>query len=539
MLKSKRFALLLLIVSILCPFLPSGAQDKSGQTVSPAINAVSPKSASTTVIRGESDPAAIEILDRYIAAIGGQEAWDSVKAQQVEAEFHLLGLSVRVTTVHETATKKTYTKVETPRGVVELGFDGQRVWQRSPALHGYMADTDPQAQMLKSPTPELRDFRRNQESYSRLPDETIDGRKYQVLTTTRQVLGQEVPVKCYFDPDTHLATRTTVGNVTLAVVTFSDYRSVEGRLIPFLVSTSTGMGGDNEIKILSYKLNPEYSPSIFEFEPAKVTNAAEPSPAPISSGLLAKQPATSPLIKPYKNDEIIPEAVRLDTFELVWRKINDSYWDKNFGGLDWKAVHEQYLPRAKETGASGDFHNLLNQMLGLLKSSHFRVDPPANVLRLDVTEKEIKNGSLGIGLRWIDNQLLITYVRKDYPAERAGLRLGYVVTQINGKTPEKMLSEYRAKHAGFELRPELTYRSAAYSEIGGSPGDKIALDVLDEKDKHAHVDLVLKAVPLDEDFRFESRKLKGNLGYIEFGAFFGDVLDKVQRASPTCTAQMV
>ncbi|HEY6253008.1 MAG TPA: S41 family peptidase [Candidatus Angelobacter sp.] len=504
------------------------AQQPAQSPASPATLAVSPKNASPT-----TDPDAIEVLNNYLVAIGGAQAWDSVKAEAVESEIQVMGTTLHTTTVQEVATHRSYTKIETARGIIELGFDGQRVWQKSPSLHGYMADTDPQAQSLKNPPLELRHFRTGKEAYTRLPDETIDGTKYQVLKTTRQVLGQELTVKCYFDPVTHLAARTVVGNVGLAVSTFSDYRSIEGRMVPFSVGISTGMAGQTEIKFLSYKFNPTYDPTIFDFEPGseKHPDPGSSTKAPASPEEPVKKTASVPSLTPsYKDDDVIPEQMRLDTFELVWGKINDSYWDKSFGGLDWKGVHDEYLPKAKETPTSGDFHNVLNQMVAKLKSSHFSVDSPSEVLALNVTAKEIKNGSLGMTLHWIDGQLLVTHLRKSYPAEVAGIRLGYVVTRINGSTADEMLSTYRKKHQGFDLRPELLYRAAAYSELGGHPGDKVELDVLNEKDKSIHLNLVLKAVPLDEDVMFESKKLAGNIGYIEFGAFFGEVLDKFKKA---------
>jgi hypothetical protein len=37
--------------------------------------------------------------------------------------------------------------------------------------------------------------------------------------------------------------------------------------------------------------------------------------------------------------------IRQKTFEQVWQTVNDKYFDANFGGVDWKAVHERYAPR--------------------------------------------------------------------------------------------------------------------------------------------------------------------------------------------------
>ena len=507
------------------------AQQPSQQApppTSPATLAVNPKSSTP-----QTDPAALEVLNNYLIAIGGEQLWDSVKAETSELEMQMLGTTLHSTTVEDVVNHRTYTKVETPRGTVELGFDGQRVWQKSPMLHGYMADTDPQAQSVKNPPPQLRYFRTSNDVYERLPDETVEGKRYQVLKTTRHILQQEVTMKCYFDPVTHLATRVVVGNAGLATMTFGDYRSVEGRVVPFSMTSSAGMSGQIEIKVLSYKFNPAYDPAIFNFEPSgeKSADGGSSGKAPDSAVVVPKKPEAPPAtIKFYKDDEVIPEQVRLDSFELVWGKVNDSYWDKSFGGLDWKAVHDEFLPKIKEAPVSLDFHNVLNQMVERLKSSHFGVAPPSDVTGLNVTEKEIKNGSLGMRLAWIDNQLLVIHLRKGYPAQRAGMSLGYAVTRINGKTPDELLSEFQKRHRGLDLRPEFLYRAAAYHELEGNPGGKVELEVLNGKNKTIHLNLVLQAVPLDADVPFESTKLPGNIGYIGFQAFFGGVLDNFQTA---------
>ena len=35
-------------------------------------------------------------------------------------------------------------------------------------------------------------------------------------------------------------------------------------------------------------------------------------------------------------------ARRVETFEIVWKTINESFFDPKFGGVDWRAVHEHY-----------------------------------------------------------------------------------------------------------------------------------------------------------------------------------------------------
>ena len=42
----------------------------------------------------------------------------------------------------------------------------------------------------------------------------------------------------------------------------------------------------------------------------------------------------------------------LPTFDEVWQTVNDSYYDPDFGGLDWLAIREKYRPMAAEAAVA-------------------------------------------------------------------------------------------------------------------------------------------------------------------------------------------
>ena len=68
--------------------------------------------------------------------------------------------------------------------------------------------------------------------------------------------------------------------------------------------------------------------------------------------------------------------IRQDAFDKVWDTINEKHYDPTFGGVDWIYIRELYLPKAKAAKSDQDFHNVLWQMLGELKLSHFNIFPP-------------------------------------------------------------------------------------------------------------------------------------------------------------------
>src|SRR4051812_32642521 len=63
----------------------------------------------------------------------------------------------------------------------------------------------------------------------------------------------------------------------------------------------------------------------------------------------------------------------LETFDRVWRIINDNHFDTNFSGVDWKAVREKYRPKAAASSTPKELRDTLQEMLDLLKLSHLAI----------------------------------------------------------------------------------------------------------------------------------------------------------------------
>ncbi len=64
------------------------------------------------------------------------------------------------------------------------------------------------------------------------------------------------------------------------------------------------------------------------------------------------------------------EREKLETFDQAWGVLNEHYADSNFNGVDWRAVHDTYLPYVRGAHNQGELVRLLNLMVGELDSSH-------------------------------------------------------------------------------------------------------------------------------------------------------------------------
>jgi carboxyl-terminal processing protease len=233
------------------------------------------------------------------------------------------------------------------------------------------------------------------------------------------------------------------------------------------------------------------------------------------------------------------------SFDIVWRTVKERHFDPTFGGVDWDAARRKYEPRVAKVKNDGELYSLLNEMLGELRQSHFGVIPPEAVLADNSFNTPA--GDIGIDLRLIDGQVLITRVAPDSMASRAGLRPGLMLKRIDGAETAKMLKENIVrvnKHPlARDWSPGLKSFIVAQSilrRLGGEPGSTARLQYLDERGqiREAAIERQKAAGELSLPLgffpgmrtEFEAKRLTDGLGYIRFNAFMMPVMEKVRAA---------
>jgi len=416
-----------------------------------------------------NDPAAVEILEKYIAATGGRQAWSALKNVRDTTEVTVMGTVRNVVNVHERATGRFYTRTEQKDGLIESGYDGTHAWQRTPMFRGILKDTEPQALAAKRSGKSLVEYRESSRVFRREPDETVDGRKEIVLSSTEpDPIGRNIETRYYFDPQTYLLDQSVSGGAIKQTTRMEDYRKTPaGVLVPF---TRTVVSPQVTVvtHVRSWEANVTIDPTIFSYD----TNGSEPAGEKKAAAAPAA-PVTPPVA--FKQKDEIPEALRLATFEHVWQKVNDSYWDPTFGGIDWKKVHDDFLPRARAAKASDEYHRVLNDMVTQLGRSHFRVTRPDQTIGLHSQASDLQNyGFIGLSSQWIDDQLVATAVVPDFPAARAGIRKGYVIQKVNGKTPAEIYEMKLRESTGYHLRKEIALPRAVEELLAGRVGEPVA-----------------------------------------------------------------
>ncbi len=131
---------------------------------------------------------------------------------------------------------------------------------------------------------------------------------------------------------------------------------------------------------------------------------------------------------------------RLEVFDDVWQTIEDRYYDVNLNNVDWAAQREIYRLRAANASDNAEFYQILKLMVGSLHDSHTRVFTPEE-------KSDWRNPrfiSVGVSIREIEGELVFTNVEKDSEANHLRIKIGDVLTSVDG-VPAKDILERRVR----------------------------------------------------------------------------------------------
>lgn len=205
-------------------------------------------------------------------------------------------------------------------------------------------------------------------------------------------------------------------------------------------------------------------------------------------------------------------ADRAEIFDIVWRTVNETYYDPAFHGVDWQAVRERYRPRMEAAPNDQEFYGQFEVMLAELRDSHtsFSPPPPAG------TPPDGQPGSLGLSLVEIEGQTVVSEVESDSSAARAGLRPGMILRTVNGRPVEELYALLRANFAGTSSERSFAVLQRQAILYGGflSKPRTLGLVNLD----NAAFEVTLEQIPsaAKPAPRVEARRLASGFGYIKF-----------------------
>jgi C-terminal peptidase prc len=225
-------------------------------------------------------------------------------------------------------------------------------------------------------------------------------------------------------------------------------------------------------------------------------------------------------------------------FEAIWEKVNDTYFDASFGGVNWRELHDTYEPQIAAAKNDQEFHAVVNEMLWKLKVSHAAFVPPGAFASVEPVV--FAAGGVGISVRMLDGRVVIVSVDPESPAHRAGLRPGFVIHAIDGIPIAQVETEVTRDRPPYNDRARLAQiTKGILGRIYGDPGTEVSIACSDETGQAREVGVTRAkrsgvAVGPRGMFFFavelEARRLDSGVGYIRLNTLQPQLANRVPDA---------
>lgn len=232
--------------------------------------------------------------------------------------------------------------------------------------------------------------------------------------------------------------------------------------------------------------------------------------------------------------EAAPEnwpAIRDETFEMVWKTVNESYFDATFGGVDWKATGDKYRALLPQTGDKEALRRLLGAMLGELRKTHFAILP--REMSVFTPAERSRLGTIGLGVTWVGTAVAVETVDEESAAAAAGIRPGDEVVQVDNLELPK-LAVWLEQYEPVPARRANALTQLVATRLQGPVGSVVSLQLRPAGGEERRLELAFAerggtwsepagdqpSVPV----RVNSRCEPGGLGYLRFNVFTREVM---------------
>jgi carboxyl-terminal processing protease len=224
-------------------------------------------------------------------------------------------------------------------------------------------------------------------------------------------------------------------------------------------------------------------------------------------------------------------SANMQSFEKVWTTVRDKYWDPKLGGLDWQAVRDELRPKMEAAKTADEAREILNDMVGRLKQTHFAIFPGSVYHDLDASpdgsEKDSGEATPGIDLRILDGHAIVTDVDGGSPAAVKGVQRGWEILRIGDAEIAPLVARIQ-EHFKDSTELDLVLNRGVLSRLQGSAGSTVSVEFLDGGDRKVSI-LLERAKPRGKIARLgnlpplpawsEWRRLPPDAGYVRFNIF--------------------
>lgn len=179
---------------------------------------------------GGALPNAVDLIERFVAATGGKDAYRSIRTEAVKAEIVFTGQNLKFPLVVYATKGKTYASLDIPSiGKFEFGSDGTTAWDRSVVLGPRLEPRSSVGGLLGPNADDILRWTESDLTLETLGKEDVNGSPCYQVKLGGDLGGQAANTAC-FDTQTGLLVKATSlqiegTRIASAETRFSDYQS--------------------------------------------------------------------------------------------------------------------------------------------------------------------------------------------------------------------------------------------------------------------------------------------------------------------------
>jgi C-terminal processing protease CtpA/Prc len=204
-----------------------------------------------------------------------------------------------------------------------------------------------------------------------------------------------------------------------------------------------------------------------------------------------------------------------EDFDFLWQSISDDYAYFDQKQTDWMKVREIYRPQIGAVKTPSEFVALLESVLEELYDFHTHLNT-----NTAASPRLVPSGA-DIWAEWLSGRAIITEVRPESNAEKAGIKRGMQIASLNGVAVEEAVSRRLGK--SLRTRDEAAKNWALRILLAGQRNEKRNIEVISNGERRVlSIDDQSSAESSETKPLLDYRRIGKDVGYIRVNNSLGD-----------------
>ncbi|MBY0113928.1 MAG: hypothetical protein K2Y21_14010 [Phycisphaerales bacterium] len=170
--------------------------------------------------------------------------------------------------------------------------------------------------------------------------------------------------------------------------------------------------------------------------------------------------------------------LNLQSIDMVHSRIKQRHFDPDKVGEAWDAKHAEMRVKVENAKSMAEARAAMSELIESLQQTHFGILPADAYEGNDSEEPSASDkttgdrrasGEIGVDLRRIGNDAVVTHVEPDSPAAAAGVKPGWAVESVDDRKVAPLIARIEKLSAGKTAAPlvaAMMLQSLAHGDVG-------------------------------------------------------------------------